>query len=175
MSPRKRKNQGVQVPTGVPYGQGQQLAEAQRAIPLPGPASTPQPHASRPSTTTAQSTTPAPTIARDPMEAALAAALAMEPPVGGLARPSQRPNEPVTAGLAIGPGPGPEVLPLPVFPNDDEAVGRLILAHRQHPTPELARLIEVARRRANVNFAGLDAARRRQAQLERGIGPRQPL
>jgi hypothetical protein len=40
-------------------------------------------------------------------------ALASAAPYGGgaFAAPSTRPNEPVTAGAALGPGPGPEVLP----------------------------------------------------------------
>jgi hypothetical protein len=41
----------------------------------------------------------------------LAAATAQAPPSGpGLSGPTQRPNEPVTAGLPSGPGPGPEAL-----------------------------------------------------------------
>ena len=33
------------------------------------------------------------------------------PPPPGIDAPTNRPNEPVTAGAAMGPGPGPEVLP----------------------------------------------------------------
>lgn len=39
-----------------------------------------------------------------------AAAQAAQPPVTELFAPTQRPNEPVTSGVAVGPGPGPEVM-----------------------------------------------------------------
>ncbi len=39
-----------------------------------------------------------------------AAAQAAQPPVTELYAPSQRPNEPITSGVAVGPGPGPEVM-----------------------------------------------------------------
>ena len=38
------------------------------------------------------------------------AALAAQGAAPGLARTSERPGEPVTAGLPIGPGPGPEAI-----------------------------------------------------------------
>lgn len=37
-------------------------------------------------------------------------AAAPVPPAQPLLRPTERPNEPVTSGLPLGPGPGPEVL-----------------------------------------------------------------
>lgn len=37
--------------------------------------------------------------------------LPLGPPVVPLSAPTQRPNEPVTAGLMSGPGPGPEAIP----------------------------------------------------------------
>jgi hypothetical protein len=39
-----------------------------------------------------------------------AAAQAAQPPVTELYAPTQRPNEPITSGVAVGPGPGPEVM-----------------------------------------------------------------
>ena len=40
-----------------------------------------------------------------------AAALdAPQPPITELYAPTQRPNEPITSGVAVGPGPGPEVM-----------------------------------------------------------------
>lgn len=73
-----------------PYGAaGQQLA-AQQAVPLQRP---PQPQ---------------PADARSAAQAS--------PPLGGgltpIDAPTERPNEPVTAGLNAGPGPGPEALAL---------------------------------------------------------------
>jgi hypothetical protein len=39
-----------------------------------------------------------------------AAAQAAQPPVTELFAPTQRPDEPITSGVAVGPGPGPEVM-----------------------------------------------------------------
>lgn len=35
---------------------------------------------------------------------------------GSLTAPTVRPDEPITAGAPFGPGPGPEVLPIPIAP-----------------------------------------------------------
>lgn len=97
--PNGQPTQPVQVPTGLPYGQNQQLAQSQAAVPLP--AQPPPPPAGP-----ARGAPPEP----DRHGAAMAAAAAM-PGIGGLlAGPSGRPHEPVTAGLSAGLGPGPEVL-----------------------------------------------------------------
>lgn len=70
--------QPVQVPTGGAYGEAQQLQQAQQAVPLPQ---------SAPSSTF-------------DMQAAMAAAKNFQKPsLGALTRPTERPNEPVTAGL----------------------------------------------------------------------------
>jgi hypothetical protein len=39
-----------------------------------------------------------------------AAQAAPQPPITELYAPTQRPDEPVTSGVAVGPGPGPEVM-----------------------------------------------------------------
>ena len=39
-----------------------------------------------------------------------AAQAAPQPPITELFAPTQRPNEPITSGVAVGPGPGPEVM-----------------------------------------------------------------
>jgi hypothetical protein len=39
-----------------------------------------------------------------------AAQAAQQPPVTELFAPTQRPDEPITSGVAVGPGPGPEVM-----------------------------------------------------------------
>lgn len=78
--------QAPSAPTGMPYGEHQNLIEAQQAMPLPN---------------------------NDPLQQ-IAAAVA-----GGgldfnstpnLDADSDFPDEPITAGLPMGPGPGPEVL-----------------------------------------------------------------
>ena len=83
-------------PRNRPYGSRRRFEEA---------ASTPESAAGL-SGTHATAGSPAPT---DQLAAALAA-LGNPQPVG-LANPSSRPDEPVTAGLSRGPGPGPEAIP----------------------------------------------------------------
>lgn len=53
--------------------------------------------------------------------------------------PTARPNEPVTAGLFSGPGPGPEAIgPTPPDPITQELEAAYLLS----PTPELRRVID---------------------------------
>lgn len=109
--PRKRKapspgNQGgygaqpAQAPTGMGYGEHQSSIKAQQAVPLaqvvpmtgtPGPIQAP------------------PSDPAQRLSMAVDAARRLRPP-SPLSGPSQRPGEPLTAGMATGPGPGPEVL-----------------------------------------------------------------
>lgn len=87
--------QKLRAVTGLPYGENSELNTQQAAAPL------------------AQSMTSgaaAPAPATGPSLADRVAALT---PFGA---PTQRPNEPVTAGAALGPGPGPEALGLPTPP-----------------------------------------------------------
>lgn len=89
--------QGPTAPTGLPYGDRAKLVAAQKAVPMgapPGPASPAAPAGLPPSQPGAAGPAPAPGQVHP----------------GGLTGPSQRPGEPVTAGLPIGAGPGPEVL-----------------------------------------------------------------
>lgn len=162
--PRRRKTQGAKVPSGaVPYGQGEALAAAQRQMPLPGPGATPQPSRSPVPARgpVAPATGQAAGVAGDPMAAAVAAAAATLPPDPGrsLTRPSERPGEPVTTGLAIGPGAGPEVLPVPPFSDEDDVLLDLTNAYRMAPSEGLRRLIELARARAVARQRTLAAGR----------------
>lgn len=77
--------QPIQVATGLPYGQHQQLAQEQAAVPLGGGPI-------------------------NPVAQAMPAAQEHNFTPVDLFGPTNRPNEPVTAGLSVGPGPGPEVL-----------------------------------------------------------------
>lgn len=70
--------QGVYAPTGLPFGQRQQVERAQKVAPVPNRRVRPK----------AQGMTLADL----------------------LARPTARPDDPITAGLPVGPGPGPEIL-----------------------------------------------------------------
>lgn len=82
-------HQPITAASGGPYGQMKQLEDAQRVIPLPSQPASPPPAPSTPGGGVAI------------------------PGQLGFTDPTQRPNEPVTAGLPVGPGPGPEALNLP--------------------------------------------------------------
>lgn len=80
--------QPVRAPTGMPYGANQQLRQSQQAVPLPQGAEPPKPN----------------------MASVLGDAAALRFPDSRLGDPSSFPREPVTAGLPVGAGPGPEVM-----------------------------------------------------------------
>lgn len=106
--PRARP-QPVRTPPGLPYGQGQNLAEAQAAIPLPDnradTAASIANHAPAPGGAPAGLDQ-----AGDLLAQAEAAAAASPNITGLLSQPTARPEEPLTAGLAIGAGPGPDAV-----------------------------------------------------------------
>lgn len=89
-------NQPLSAPTGLPYGQRSQLLDAQRVVPLPNAGGI-------------QAGAPA---GGGNAQDQVVAYLREHPPpnVTPLGGPSMRPNEPSTAGLSSGPGPGPEAL-----------------------------------------------------------------
>lgn len=99
--PRARKVSQTEIPSGQPYGDRQRLeqamAEAQMAA---SPEGVPIPQAPQPQAT-------------PPWEQILSSAVQGPTPLpGGLAAPTQRPGEPLTAGAPFGPGGGPEVSPM---------------------------------------------------------------
>lgn len=66
-------------------------------------------------------------------------------PTVALNAPTQRPDEPVTAGLPFGDGPGPEVLPGPpvsAMPDVDEAAATIRALYLRYQYPDLLDLIE---------------------------------
>ncbi len=85
--------QPIRVPTNLPYGENQALTQDQQSQPLPN-------------------ATPPPAPAGPPaqgggLQGAVNAAQQFQmPTLPDLERPTERPNEPVTAGLPSGPGPG---------------------------------------------------------------------
>jgi hypothetical protein len=87
-----RSQEPITVATGQPYGDATKQRNAQRAVPI-GTPPTPQPPAQAP--------VPQPHVAQP------------SPGPGELPflDATQRPNEPVTAGLPFGPGPGPAPMP----------------------------------------------------------------
>ena len=94
--PNGRPTQPVKVPTGLPYGEAGQLAAAQRGAPLPAAGAVPVPPAGA-----------APGGGAFDWNGATQAAQGWVPPKLNLAAPTERPTEPVTAGMPTGPGPGP--------------------------------------------------------------------
>jgi hypothetical protein len=62
------------------------------------------------------------------------------PGPGLLAAPSNRPGEPVTAGLPIGPGPGPEAVGMPT--PDQTTLSDLKVLLVQHPNEQLRQIVE---------------------------------
>lgn len=82
--------QPIKAPQGGRYGALQELEQAQQAVPLPQQAGPGQMD----------------------MQSVLAQAQSFEMPVG-LAMPTERPDEPLTAGMDMGAGPGSEVLESP--------------------------------------------------------------
>jgi len=125
--PNRTDLQAIRTAPAAQYGQRQAAMEAQQALRLPqvtqpGPTSIP---ASGP-----PSAPPAP--------AAPASAPGMPPGVG-LADPTQRPAEPLTAGLVSGPGPGPDNPALHWTDPDLIAIRHL---YALHPSEDLRRLIQ---------------------------------
>ena len=120
--PRARKTMSgapaqplAQVPDQV-FGQGVDLMQMQRAMPSPQVAGQTPPgmppgaavgHAPPPAVAAAQ---PGAAPSGDPHAALLAQAAGLRDHTGLLTAPTLRPNEPITAGLNRGPGPGPEAL-----------------------------------------------------------------
>ncbi len=74
--------QAAKYVSGLPYGEGQALMQTQQAAPLAA----------------------APSIEQSSMPSGLASAAASQPVIG-LNEPSARPNEPITSGAPLGPGP----------------------------------------------------------------------
>jgi hypothetical protein len=117
-----RSDLRVQKPTAVPnqgYGQaGAQLA-AQKVVPMAG--------------------APAPPVPAAPSAATVPGAGGFATPsdTPSLTDPTQRPDEPLEAGMPFGPGPGPQAGPAPM--SDVEA--RLRALYASHPTSELRDLI----------------------------------
>jgi hypothetical protein len=107
----------IQNASGGGYGQRAELTSLASGAPMPqGPKAAPVPQ--------------------------LAPRQAMPPiPSVGIFEPTQRPDEPITAGAAGGVGPGPEVLQTPVTaPNQLAVLARAMFA--ANPTPQLRRLVE---------------------------------
>jgi len=116
----------AQVAPGGTYGTRQQLEAAQRNIPLPGPA--------------AQNVPPPAGPVPQPTQPAGGGAPPM-PPLD-FARQSERPNEPITAGMPIGAGPGPETMA-----DAPDIIGAQLRAlYQASPNNDLLRVLELHQR-----------------------------
>ena len=109
------QNVAAKVATGQTYGVAKQQMDAQRAVP----------------------------IGKSPADVA---AIQRPTPgsLGALTAPTQRPNEPITAGAPFGPGPGPEAMSRPIMPEPGsnlDLVERLRAIAAQYPNPNILSLI----------------------------------
>lgn len=130
--------------TGGPYGSRKRNEEAQRVAPLPDRSTDTLVAAAERAQQAAGGRGGQPDLAAF----VEAAQQVQPPPQGGLfAAPSSRPAEPVTAGLPVGPGPGPEALPaMPEGPDPSVVLWAQmlpvleILASRPGSSPEVRQL-----------------------------------
>jgi hypothetical protein len=95
--------QPIAATAGQVYGAGVDQMAMQRNMPAP------QTQGQRPAGT-APPDSPADVAVPVDRAAALAAAQSLRGQTGLLTSPTTRPNEPITAGLSRGPGPGPEAM-----------------------------------------------------------------
>ncbi|HUP68491.1 MAG TPA: hypothetical protein VM142_01625 [Acidimicrobiales bacterium] len=105
----------VEVASGQPYGARKAQEDAQRAMPLSAPPAPPQ------ATMGAVAPAPAPGSLGDPL------------------RPTERPEEPISAGVDWGPGPGSEAL---AIGTDDPSADELRAIYARYPTEALREAIE---------------------------------
>ena len=143
-TPDNVRNAAVQpprAPTGLPQGEHQALVQSQQQQPMAD--------------------------AQGRLSAAIAAANPQDPnsaPMGAgdaLLQPTARPDEPVTAGLPMGAGPGPEAMQAPAIPTtpDDYELARYLpmlelLADRPNSTAQTRNFVRRMRGSlpANVNM-----------------------
>jgi hypothetical protein len=115
--------QAVRTTPGQTYGAQTAQAQAQQAVPMAGAA---QPAAA----------------GSQPDLQALTANMPQPGSLGALHDPTSRPNEPLTAGLPTGAGPGPSALPTA----GDPTLATLRGIYSKFPSPDILRLIQAASR-----------------------------
>ena len=102
-----------QVAPGQTYGEGAAQMRAQQAVPM----------------------------GRSPVEVQAERPRAVPGTLGSLTRPSERPNEPITAGAAFGAGPGPEALGI-ASTTGNPALDELRMIYQMYPNDDLADLLD---------------------------------
>lgn len=110
-----QRNAKIQNAAGGAYGQRAELQGLAQGAPMAQAPAMPTPVA------TPLGTPPVPTV--------------------GIFEPTQRPNEPITAGVDVGPGPGSEALMTPVDAPDQ--LSTFVRAmYMANPSPQLRRMVE---------------------------------
>lgn len=111
--------QSAKYMSGLPYGQGQAQMQQQTSAPMAGNP-----------------------VASAQVNAGSAEQAPQMPPTIGMFEPTQRPDEPITAGMDFGPGPDSSVLGMPNLPKQDDPTIRAIQAlYMQDPRNEDLRLM----------------------------------
>ena len=113
--------------TGQQYGKAGEQMAAQRAMPVSRPATDAVPSAGP-----SMGGAPRPTAPPGPLPGGLTP----------LDAPTQRPGEPLTAGLPVGPGTGPEANPFSQVGSADDAVLAIRAAYAAYPSEELRMVLE---------------------------------
>jgi hypothetical protein len=109
--------------TGQTYGEATQQTQAQRAVPT--------------------GTTPVSAQAQQMAAQGPASQARAVPGAQPLNRPTERPNEPLTAGAPFGPGPGPlDSKIMPKMIPDSDVLDRLVALHNMFPNDQLRLLIQ---------------------------------
>ena len=98
-------NLPARVATGQTYGKAQQQLQAQRTVPMAPPPTLIGPGAGPPPAPAPGPAAGGPNLPPAPFPPQM-----MPGGAGPLERMTERPDEPVTAGAALGPGPGPEAM-----------------------------------------------------------------
>jgi len=110
------------------YGQRKMMENAQKVIPLPQQPPLPSPGGGGPPAAAGAALPPQPGLSPGELD---------------FTRPTENPGEPVTAGLPMGPGPGPEVLGLGPTSTDPAVVLRSMYANvPEARNNDVLRLIE---------------------------------
>jgi hypothetical protein len=108
--PRSARRTSQKPAPNLPYGQGEQQAQNLKVVPMPSTRYEEDPGA-LPAAPQPQGQTQAPSRQQSMAEAMMAAQAFRFPNGGaGLLQGTQRPGEPVTHGLSVGPGAGPDIL-----------------------------------------------------------------
>jgi hypothetical protein len=123
-------NVPAQAAKGQQYGKATAQLESQRQVPI-----------ARPATDNVPTAAPA-AAAPGSVDRLVAAAAAAGAPTTPLDAPTARPDEPLTAGLPVGPGAGAEANPFSQVGSADDAIMAIRAAFQAYPSEELRMILE---------------------------------